>query len=212
MYLPNKYTKWYNQIISRALARADINEYTEKHHIIPKSFGGSNRKENLVKLTAREHFICHRLLIKMVTGPLQIKMIRAVWRMTVKGRDFQNRFQPNSRTYEYVRLQFGLLRKGKITPDHVKAKISKANKGNTAWNKGIPRTSEEKLLMSQKRKETAKLIGAWNAGKSHSNETLNKITEKAKSRIKYTCPHCIKEVAGSNYYRWHGDNCRSKQP
>lgn len=212
MYLPNKYTKWYNQIISRALIRASTNEYTEKHHIIPKSLGGSNRKENLAKLTAREHFICHRLLTKMIDGPLQIKMIRAVWRMTVKGRDFQNRFYPNSRTYEYLRLQFGLLQKGKITPSHVRAKISKANKGKPAWNKGIPRTPEEKLLMSQKRKETAKLTRAWNTGKTHSNETLNKITERAKARTKYVCPYCTKEVAGSNYYRWHGDNCRSKYP
>jgi hypothetical protein len=210
MYLPNKYTKWYNQIIFRALNRPIINGYTEKHHIIPKSFGGSNRKENLVNLTAREHFICHRLLTKMVTGSLQIKMVRAVWRMTVKGRDFQDRFYPNSRTYEYLRIQFGLLRKGKSTPLHVKDKISKANKGNTPWNKGVPRTPEEKLLISKKRKETAKIVGSWNTGKSHSTETLNKITERAKLRTKYTCPYCTKEVAGSNYYRWHGDNCKLK--
>lgn len=31
--------------------------YFEKHHILPKSLGGTNDKENLVKLTAREHFI-----------------------------------------------------------------------------------------------------------------------------------------------------------
>ena len=36
--------------------------YYESHHIIPKWMGGSNKKENLVLLTAREHYICHYLL------------------------------------------------------------------------------------------------------------------------------------------------------
>ena len=39
--------------------------YCEAHHIIPKSLDGDNSKENLVDLTAREHFICHWLLAKM---------------------------------------------------------------------------------------------------------------------------------------------------
>ena len=212
MYLPNKYTKWYNQIISQALVRTNITEYSEKHHIIPKSLGGNNRKDNLVRLTAREHFVCHRLLTKMVVGDAKLKMIRAVWRMTVKGTNFQDRYKPNSHTYEYLRHQFGSLRKGKITSKEVKDKISKANTGNTAWNKGIPRTVEEKTLISQRRKETAAVVGVWNKGKTHSPETINKLTEQAKTRQKYTCPHCAKQVAGSNYYRWHGNNCKTTLP
>lgn len=39
--------------------------YLESHHIIPRSLGGSNKKSNLVNLTAREHFICHLLLVKI---------------------------------------------------------------------------------------------------------------------------------------------------
>lgn len=37
-------------------------KYYEKHHIIPKWMGGSDKKENLVLLTAREHYLCHYLL------------------------------------------------------------------------------------------------------------------------------------------------------
>ena len=43
MYLQNKYTRWYYNIIQRAQSRtlpADV--YIEKHHIIPKSFGGKS--------------------------------------------------------------------------------------------------------------------------------------------------------------------------
>lgn len=39
--------------------------YTEKHHILPISIGGDNSKENLVNLSAKEHYICHHLLTKM---------------------------------------------------------------------------------------------------------------------------------------------------
>lgn len=210
MYLLNKYTKWYYQIVSAAQTRTKVNGYTEKHHIIPKSLGGSNSKSNLVVLTAREHFICHRLLTKMVSGSLKTKMVRAVWRMSVKGADFQLRYATTSRTYDYLRTQFGSLRKGTTTPQHVKDKISAANIGKIPWNKGIARTNEEKELMSQERKKTASIVGAWNQGLQHSQETKNKISEKAKSRTRYICSHCGVSATKGNYTRWHGDSCRRK--
>ena len=66
------------QIIAAATSRTIIPKYVEKHHIIPKSLGGNNRKENLVNLSAREHFICHRLLVKMLNGDAKNKMIYAL--------------------------------------------------------------------------------------------------------------------------------------
>jgi NUMOD3 motif len=210
MYLPNKYTRWYTDIIQKASIRTELFEYSERHHIIPRSLGGSNKKDNLVRLTAREHFICHWLLVKMVEGTHLLKMQKALWRMLVKGADYQLRYRPNSRTYESLRLKYGKLRKGVITPADVKEKISKANKGKKAWNKGIPRSAEEKKLMSDRRKETAKRNVVWNLGLKHSEETLKKIKERASSRQKYTCLYCNLEVAGSNYFRWHGENCKIK--
>ena len=57
------YTKIYNQLIERAKNRKEERDgYYERHHIIPKCMGGSNDKDNLVKLTYREHFIAHWLL------------------------------------------------------------------------------------------------------------------------------------------------------
>jgi len=79
MYLQNKYTAWYYNIINYAKSRTLLPDvYTEKHHIIPKSLGGDNSKDNLVKLTAKEHFICHLLLPKMVEINVQKKMIFAL--------------------------------------------------------------------------------------------------------------------------------------
>ena len=39
--------------------------YTEKHHIIPRSMGGSDEPSNLTVLTGREHFLAHMLLCEM---------------------------------------------------------------------------------------------------------------------------------------------------
>lgn len=98
MYLSNKYTVWYFNIINRAQER-EIFGYHEKHHIIPKSLGGDNSKSNLVKLTAREHLICHLLLTKMTEGKSNHKMVTAAFLMSNKGRI-------NSRLYETLKINF----------------------------------------------------------------------------------------------------------
>lgn len=42
-----------------------LDSYTESHHIVPKCMGGGNAPENLVELTAEEHYVAHQLLVKM---------------------------------------------------------------------------------------------------------------------------------------------------
>ena len=95
MYLPNKYTFWYNNIIQRAQSRVlSTDTYTEKHHIIPRSLGGDDLTSNLVRLTAREHFVCHLLLTKMTTGLHLRSMCYATLlleRMHIFERNYLNR-------------------------------------------------------------------------------------------------------------------------
>ena len=53
IFIDNKYTNYYYSIVDRAKARTLSPEiYSEKHHIVPKSLGGDNSKNNLAKLTA----------------------------------------------------------------------------------------------------------------------------------------------------------------
>lgn len=58
----------YNEFINRILeSRGRFGcgeEYHERHHVLPKCLGGSNDKENLIDLFAREHFIAHKLLFE----------------------------------------------------------------------------------------------------------------------------------------------------
>lgn len=121
--LVNKYSKLYYNITSNAKQR--ITEgYTETHHIIPQSLGGSNSKDNLVELNAREHFICHWLLIKMTEGDDRSKMLYALKGMKAENK-YQQRYQTKitARVYETYRIEHA--------ENH-----SKTMKGRKAWNKG----------------------------------------------------------------------------
>lgn len=63
------YQKIYNSLINYRLQNpANLTfDYTENHHIIPRSIDKSKDKDknNIVNLSAREHFIAHALLVKI---------------------------------------------------------------------------------------------------------------------------------------------------
>lgn len=105
MFLQNKYTKYYFNITSNAQARSKPEGYVEKHHIIPRSFGGTNAKSNIAILTAREHFIVHRLLLKMTVGPNKRKMAMALSMFLTGCRNHIGRYQVSSREYELIRKE-----------------------------------------------------------------------------------------------------------
>ena len=135
IYLDNKYTRCYFSIIERAKSRI-LDCYVEKHHIIPKSLGGNNRKDNIVSLTAREHFICHWLLTKMLEeGKLRWKMLYAFGAFLQKNKS-QDRLVITGRKYELLKKAGSIAR-------------SNFNKGNT-YSLGY-KHSEESI---QKRKES----------------------------------------------------------
>lgn len=100
------YKKVYENIINNRKQNSFYG-YTETHHILPKSLGGKDDKENLVDLSAREHFICHLLLIKMYPeGSVEwIKMMKAFTCMMFRQSSNQQRYL-NSRWYSFYREKF----------------------------------------------------------------------------------------------------------
>jgi hypothetical protein len=101
--MTTKYHHYYNALIENARNRIlPSNTYKECHHIIPRSLGGSNDRNNLVDLTAREHYVAHLLLAKMHGGEQKRKMLAAVVLMgAIK------RFKKcNSYLYESMRLSY----------------------------------------------------------------------------------------------------------
>lgn len=137
---------------SRSLLQNRKLAYVEKHHIIPKSIDKSlqNEKCNILNLSAREHYIAHWILMEAVGGC----MIYAFHRLHFgKHNNIQN-----SRAYEQLRCyiskeQRNKLKGVKFSSEHInnirkskignrcsnetKHKISKANLGHKAWNKGL---------------------------------------------------------------------------
>jgi hypothetical protein len=158
--LENKYTSYYISIINNAKNRL-IDGYYETHHIIPKSLGGSNLKENLVKLTAREHFVCHLLLTKMYEGDAKNKMVHAAWAMATLENNSQQRYKITSKIYESLRIKYANLKsetlKGKPGRKHseeTKKKLSLALIGKK--RKPMSEESKRKLSESMKGKNVGK--------------------------------------------------------
>ncbi len=119
-FLKNKYTNTYNSIIEKR-KRLKPSGYSEKHHIIPTSLGGGNVKENIVRLTAKEHYICHLLLVKMVKkDSVEYKKMCMAWGQMhwCESENQNRRFKVvNSRLYKTLREEHGkamrFLQKGK---------------------------------------------------------------------------------------------------
>ena len=125
MYLQNKYTRWYYAIIGNAKSRPMVpGDYKERHHIIPRCLGGNNLSSNLVDLTAREHFICHLLLTKMVVKKVKSKMTYALWTMANLENKNQSgkRYRMSGKIYEQIRQ---LVRTENSGAGHSQAKTYK---------------------------------------------------------------------------------------
>lgn len=94
----------------KSLGKREL-EYSEVHHILPRCLGGSDEPDNLVVLTAREHFLAHYLLTKIY--PENFKLIDAFRMMGVINKDEQKRYI-NSRLYESKKKLFALARGMKV--------------------------------------------------------------------------------------------------
>jgi len=78
MFYENRFTKYYFELVEFRKTHPSTEAYQEKHHIIPKSIGGSNSKRNVVSLSSREHVFMHLLLTRMCCDPIhKSKMLNA---------------------------------------------------------------------------------------------------------------------------------------
>ncbi len=143
------YERVYNQIIENAKLDEPNRKgmYTERHHIIPRCMGGTNEKSNLVKLTAREHFLCHWLLWKQHRTP---KLGFAFNCMRFSSKSNQQRVYTS---FEYECMSIAnaeasrLLLTGKARPE-----LSERNRGKNNPFYGKHHSEETKAILSEKRK------------------------------------------------------------
>lgn len=154
----SKYYRWYNNICSRAKCRTLPNDvYSEKHHVLPKSLYPhlANDINNIVSLTAREHFICHWLLTKIFTDDQ--KMVYAFNMMLVDKTG--KRYRPISTTYA-----------------HLKTQAAAANTGSRG-HRWITNGLENRMI-----NRDDPIPDQYYPGRTFSAETKTKISEAAKNK------------------------------
>lgn len=165
-FINNKYAKIYSSIIEKRRGSPPCG-YSEKHHIIPISLGGKNKKNNIVRLSAREHYICHLLLVKMVErGSVAHKKMCVAWGLMYWCESpNQNRLfkVSNSKLYEALRKDHAeamkYLQSGKRNSQHGKMWIHNCNlKENKKIKKGrIPKGWEKGRVLNWEKYEDKKL-------------------------------------------------------
>lgn len=154
------YGRLYTALMEKACHRQLVG-YVEKHHIVPKCMGGSNAKSNLVLLTAKEHFVAHKLLVRIHPS------VRGLWLALIamgripnfKARIFaseRERAAASRRGFKYtdesrLKMSKSAKARGRNSPD------TEFKKGQPVWNAGLP------IEMSHR------------YGKVHSDETRAKI-------------------------------------
>jgi len=201
MFIDNKYTKWYYNIINNGKA-ARPKLKTERHHIIPECFfknrarkgpagwvdGNPNDPNNLTFITCREHFICHQLLVKMVDGLPKAKMIHALAMMLANNQNQNRTYRVTSRVYEKLKIQLSNVMKEEWTDDmRIARSVSMTGPLNPIYGK--QHSDSTKTIMANRvvSTETRKIIsnnqklrfknkpGTF-LGKTHSDDTRIKMS------------------------------------
>lgn len=99
------YLKLYNDLVAHR-KQNPVKGYTENHHIVMRSMGGSDTDDNLVSLTGREHWIAHLLLYKIHRNS---QTVHACNMMAMRCEERGIAYIKNSRAYEFVRKQHAKL-------------------------------------------------------------------------------------------------------
>lgn len=166
------YLKHYIKLIRKAQSRDSICEYTEWHHIFPKSIYGKNKK--VVALTLREHYIAHALLEKIFLkrygkkDSRTLKMTRTFYMMN-NFNNKQSRYL-NSKLYESSKIRY----KDSIT--------------------GVPRSSEViKKISKPKHQGHGAAVSKARKGMVFSEEHINNLKKAHKTRTYYASGYSLTE-------------------
>lgn len=186
MFLNNKYRKWYDSIISNAQARVNCeSDYFEIHHRIPSSLGGPDSLENLVKLSAREHFICHLLLTKMTKGKAKRSMCFAMWAISKLRHQYLQPIKLNSHTFATIRKnyaeQVSISKRGVPRSKETCEAISKSHLGKVLFNAhraAISNGTKGRIVSEYTRNKISKI----HKGKILSAKTKSKIGKTSEGR------------------------------
>ena len=182
--------------------------YFEGHHIIPKCKGGTGNSSrpknhpNIVLLTAREHFLAHRLLWLIYRDR---QMALAFHKMMSSSKNTNRVF--NSKQYALAREAYSITNMGNtygkgvvhIISEEQRRKHSDCMKGRFLGDLNV-----------SKRPDVRKKISEKLTGRIRSKEHAENLRLAGKKQPKSACPYCGIIAVKGNLARWHFDKCRMK--
>ena len=201
----NTYTEEYYQIIDNAIIRVPqtvtrreakkILAYTEKHHIIPRSLGGTDEITNLVWLTAAEHLKVHLLLVKMVTQKTQLrKMNSAAVRMANPQSRTQKRIIDAELIEELANIR---IECAKLHSEYMKEKHKGENNPMFGKHHSDSSKSAKRVAMT----------GFKRSAENKKNCSLSKVGDKNPGAQIVTCPQCGVTGKAGGMRKHHFDHC-----
>jgi hypothetical protein len=160
--------------MERARVPRVLDEYVERHHVIPRALRGSNDPSNVVVLTFREHFLAHWLLTKFVIAEgdrrkMQSALWRTVhqynlpthviakWRYPIAKRAHRDSQVGSTHTPEHTAKQAAKLRGVPKAPDHI-AKVAKALTGKRHSDEAKARMRVAQVKSPEQRAKIAKSL------------------------------------------------------
>lgn len=202
------YQKIYDNLVKKRLENPPTEKF-ERHHIVPRSLGGSDDKENIVKLTLREHYIAHLLLCRIHRGTRNyFPMLRAL-NMMRAGRE--GTYIKNSRMFEYFRADFiGAMSEaqsgernsqfGKSWYYHPELKINKKFKPEEVPEGFIKGRKVERAILNNNsayniQKEKLELLDGSIRAEFSSDAQARKSTKQSKCRV---CSHILEVASPSS--------------
>ena len=169
-----KYLAWYEDLVTKAKERPLFDGYVERHHVVPVSLGGSNEPENIITLTAREHYIAHLLLWKMSMDKKSHNKMSMALHVMVNGsghkKQDRNYLIP-SRIYELARYSFVQAMKAHF------AEHGGTMKGKKHTPEALIKMRAWQAVPEIKQKQRERVLGEKNHfyGKKHSEEMKKQI-------------------------------------
>ena len=176
--------EYFSIIVNRLQNPLPKTEYGERHHIYPKSCGGTNDKLNIVKLTPEEHYRCHCLLPELFEDdPISHQKMVFAWSLLHSTNDHT---EISEEEYGKLKREFAVansaLHKGKRASIETRRKMSAVRKGRPGhlpWNKGrkgcYSEETRKKLSAARSKQENPF------KGHTHSEETLQKMRAARKA-------------------------------
>jgi len=171
IYTIMNYENIYNKIIEKSKNRI-LEGYVEKHHILPKCIGGDNSNGNIAILTAKEHFICHKLLCEIYKNNNKLKY--AYWLMCIVSNKHQIRdYKISSKEYKRLKEEMSIIRSNQMIGKRLGFKHSDETieKIKISRSKQVF-TEESNIKKSNSLKNNKNALGVKHSNEQNNNKSI----------------------------------------